>query len=183
MGVLHTPHPMRFASHLPAPRHARRALLCLLLLGLLLQGPAQVLRHLVGAAHWHAAVPVPHTATSGPAQRAGWDHGLVEVRHLRQQLQARSPLAGGHAVRGHRHDGTERHHHHPADATVVALEPLHDREAMQSDGASASLLQPLGLADALAWRLPPAAAPRWPAAMDRDWRNADLRQPERPPRA
>lgn len=169
----------------PARARAGRALLCLLLASLLLHGHAQVLRHLLGAAHWHALLPVHAEPVADPAaglaHGPGWPHWMADLHHLRQQVLARSPLAGGHAVHGH--DTSARHHHGPGDATVVALEPLHDRDVGPSDGASGSLLQPLGLTADLVWRLPDAAAARWPAALAPGWRDANLRLPERPPRA
>lgn len=154
---------------------------------MLLHGQSQVLRHLLGAAHWHAGLPVHADAADGPeaglADGPGWAHWLADLRQLRQQVLARSPLAGGHAVQGHHHDTSARHHHGPGDATVVALEPLHDHGASPSDGASGSLLQPLGLVAGLVWRQPQTAAARWPAALTPGWRDAHLRLPERPPRA
>ena len=160
-------------------------MLCLLLAALLLHGQSQVLRHLLGAAHWHAWLPLqgdPADALAhGPTHGPGWAHWLADLRQLRQQVLARSPLAAGHGVHGHHHDASARHHHGPGDATVVALEPLHDRDASPSDGATGSLLQPLGLAAGLVWRQPDAAAARWPAALAPGWSDANLRLPERPP--
>jgi hypothetical protein len=166
----------------PARVRASQALLCLLLAGLLLHGQAQVLRHLLGAAHWHALLPVHTAPAASLAHGPAWTHWLADLRGLHQQVLARSPLAGGHAAHGHHHDTSARHHHGPDDATVVALEPLHDRDAGTPDGGSGSVLQPLGLAAGLVWRLPETAAARWPAALAPGWRDANLRLPERPPR-
>jgi hypothetical protein len=183
MQGLHTAHPMSFVRPLPTRALAGRALLCLLLAGLLLHGQAQLLRQVLGAAHWHTLLPLQADTAADPAPGQGWPDWLTGLRHLHQEVRARSPLGIGHAVHGHHHDASARHHHGPGDATVVALEPLHDRAASLSDGAAGSLLQPLGLATGLVWRPPQTADARWPTALAPGWRNATLRLPERPPRA
>ena len=183
MQPVHTGPQMLTIRPPPVRTPASRALLCLLLVGALLHGQAQVLRHLLGAAHWHAPLPAQVDPVATQQHATAWAQGLAALRTLRQDALARSPLVGGHAAQDHHHDGNVRHHHGPDDTTVVALEPLHDRDPAPSDGASGSLLQPLGLTAGLAWRLPQAVATRWPAAADPGWRDAHLRLPERPPRA
>ena len=158
---------------LPGCAAVRRALLCLLLLGLLLHAQAGVLRQLLGAAHWHAPADA--------AQQAGWLDG---ARAWRQQLLAHRPLAGAHADAGHQHHhgGSARHHHGADDTSVVALEPGDAGQGSLSDGAAGSLLQPLGLAGPLGWLAGSQAGQGWPHAATPDWRSAGNRQPERPPR-
>lgn len=184
MQGLHTAHQMSLVRPHPTRALAGRALLCLLLAGLLLHGQAQLLRQMLGAAHWHTVLPLPADTAADPAPGQVWPDWLTGLRHLQQKVLARSPLGIGHAVHGHHHDTSARHHHRHGDATVVGLEPLHDRAASMSDGASGSLLQPLGLATGgLVWRPPQTAAARWPTSLAPGWRNAALRLPERPPRA
>lgn len=174
---LHTAHLMP-ALHLPPLRaSALRALLCLLWLGLLLHGQADVQRRLLGAAHRHApAATAAQSAHDGP----GW---MAELRSWRQQRMAASPLVAGHAGSSHRHDGTERHHHGPLDASVVTLEPLQDADATPPDAAAGSLLQPLALAGSLGWWPVQAASRGWPSPAASAWRDASLPQPDRPPSA
>jgi len=177
----HRPHTLHLmpAVHLPPRRTlACRSLLFLLWLGLLLHGQADVQRRLLGAAHWH--VSAPHAVPASPAP--AWTGWLAELRSWRQQRIAASPLVAGHAA-VHHHDGSERHHHGPQDATVVTLEPLQDADATPSDTSAGSLLQPLALAGRLGWWPPAVPARSWPAPATPGWSDATLRQPERPPSA
>lgn len=158
---------------LPGRAAIRLVLLCLLLLGVLLHGQAGVLRQLLGAAHWHRQA----VAAASPSQ-LGW---LDQWQAWRQQVQARSPLVGGHAEPGHHHDGSERHRH-DHDATVVALESGGDSADPLADTLAGSLLQPLGLAAAPRWPATAVARPGWPPTATVAWRDAGHRLPERPPR-
>ena len=167
---------MAFVRPLSQRTGLHRALLCLLLLGVLLHGHAGVLRQLLGAAHWHA--PAGPAALARPAL-ADW---LAQALAWRADLQARSPLVGGHATPGHHHGGSERHHHDRHDTTVVVLEPATD-SADTPDARAGSLLQPLGLAGLLHWTGAAPASARWARACAAAWRDANHRQPERPPRA
>jgi hypothetical protein len=193
----------------PGPANWRRALLCLLLLGLLLHGQAGVLRHLLGAAHRHAP------AAAAPAAAAPWAAWLARAQAWRQQWLAHSPLllahgagrsgghvAGhvgghvdgqvgghvgghvGHAGHGHHHDGSARHHHASHDASVVLLEPGGHSADPLADAPAGSLLQPLALAlaDRLHWPGTVATPAPWPQVAAAAWRDAASRQPERPPR-
>lgn len=153
-------------------------LVSLVVMGLLLQGQAGTLRRLLGVVHWHA----PQAAQVLPgAHTGGW---LQTVQAWRQQVQARSPWVAGHTgVEDHHHDGMARHHHGPADDTVVALEPLHGSDASTSDAGSGSLLHPLAPASGMRWHLPAAMAAHWARTALPGWRDASVRRPERPPRA
>lgn len=173
-----------------APRLLRRSLLALLVLGLLLQAQAGVLRQLLGAAHWHQ-----------PAVQAAVDDSWLDrLQAWRRDLLARSPLIGGHGVATvrddsdghhhaavlpstHHHDGAARHHHAQHDASVVTAERAGADGDPLSDGQIGSLLQPLAL-DA-GWRgVVPAQAPAaWPGSRAPQWQDAAARLPERPPRA
>jgi len=167
---------------LPARATAHRALLCLLLLAVLLHGQAGVLRQLLGAAHWHvpaAKAAAPAAAPSTVTHAATW---LDQALAWRQQLQARSPLVGGHAMPGHHHDGSERHHHGPQDSSVVALESGNDTADTLADTLAGSLLQPLALAAGLCWAAAAALRMHWSPAGASAWRDAGTRLPERPPR-
>jgi len=168
---------MLLAFARPARAHWRSALLCLLLLGLLLHGHAGVLRQLLGAAHWHS-VPAAQALPDKP--RAGW---LQAMHGWRQQLQSRSPLIAGHALHAHHHDGLQRHHHGPQDASVASLQRAQAADTGAQDAASGSLLQPLALATGPGWCPPAAGAVRWSTAAAPGWRDAGSRLPERPPRA
>lgn len=171
---------------------ARRVLLCLLLLGVLLHAQAGVLRQLLGAAHWHQDSTPVRSATS-PAPWGGWAH----LQAWRQQLHARSPLVGGHALPGdrahrdgddhdrhgnHHHDASQRHHHAGDDTTVVALEFGGDAADPLTDSLAGSVLQPLGLAGLVHWAGTPDAHTVWPVAASAAWRNAGARVLDRPPR-
>jgi hypothetical protein len=188
------------ATLLP-PRLLRHSLLALLVLGLLLQAQAGVLRQLLGAAHWHQPVVLQATA----AAHAGW---LDRLQAWRRDLLARSLLIAGHgrsavhddgdghhhaaaashawpaaAPAAHHHDGVARHHHTSQDASVVTPErPAGDGDPL-SDGQIGSLLQPLAL-DA-GWRgaLPVPGPAAWPGGRVPHWRDAARRLAERPPRA
>lgn len=107
-------------------------------------------------------------------------HGQADVQ--RRLLGPAHWHVSGHAV-AHHHDGSERHHHGPQDATVVTLEPLQDADATASDPAAGSLLQPLALAGPLGWWPPSAPARGWPASATPGWSDATVRQPDRPPSA
>jgi len=166
------------------PRRAplRRAMLALLVLGLLLQAQAGVLRQLLGAAHWHRPVAMQ----AQPVQAdGGW---LARLQAWRLERLASSPLAAAHPLAApaeghHHHDGLARHHHAPQLAGLVPLEPTGGDDGSLADGLAGSLLQPLALA--APWRLPAQAAANgaWPGGPAAPWRSAGLRQPERPPRA
>jgi hypothetical protein len=179
---------------LPA-RLLRRSLLALLVLGLLLQAQAGVLRQLLGAAHWHRPAAVQAAADDG------W---LDRLQAWRRDLLARSPLIAGHgrqavhderdghhhaaaspaaATHGHHHDGAARHHHAPQDTSVVTAERAAGDADPLSDSQVGSLLQPLAL-DA-GWRdVRPSQAPTtWPGSRTPQWQDAARRLPERPPRA
>jgi hypothetical protein len=166
------------------PRRLRRCLLALLVLGLLLQAQAGVLRQLLGAAHSHR-----------PAQAQADGSWLDRLQAWRHDLLAHSSLVGAHGVDHgraaphevgdghHHHDGVARHHHAPQDASVVASERAGGDGDPLSDGQAGSLLQPLALATDWGriglWRAPAT----WPGARASRWQDAALRLPERPPRA
>ncbi len=181
------------SSAMPAlflpPRRLRRCLLTLLVLGLLLQAQAGVLRQLLGAAHWHRPAALQAAAVAD----GSW---LDQLQAWRRDLLAHSPLIGAHeADQGraalhddgdghhHHHDGMARHHHAPQDASVVATERAGGDGEPLSDGQAGSLLQPLALAAGWGhiglWRAPAA----WPGARASHWQDAARRLPERPPRA
>lgn len=173
------------------PPSPRRLLLALLMLGLLLQAQAGVLRQLLGAAHWHQTVAAP------AIDDAGW---LARLQAWRQAVQARSLLVGGHGravhadhghgpalarsahATGHHHGQVARHHHAPHGDDVVALEPGRGDGDPLPDAQAGSLLQPLALAGG--WRGPVTLrdGAGWAATPAIRWQDAGLRLPERPPR-
>lgn len=175
----------------PPTRLLRRSLMALVVLGLLLQAQAGVLRQLLGAAHWHRPAAL---------QAAMDDSWLDRLQTWRRDLLARSPLIGGHGLAAvhdhsdghhhaavspstHHHDGAARHHHAPQDASVVTAERAGGDGDPLTEGQSGSLLQPLAL-DA-GWRsVVPVRAPAiWPGSHTPHWQDAARRLPERPPRA
>lgn len=171
---------------LPASPPRRRAVLLLLALGLLLQAQAGVLRQLLGAAHWHQPVSVQ-------AQAAAGDSWLDRLQQWRQQVQARSPLIGGHGLAGHarrvahddndghHHAGLARHHHAPQAVGVVSVDQTGSDPL--ADSLAGSLLQPLALAAALGWPVAAGGGQAWARSTQGRWQDAGLRQPERPPQA
>ena len=152
-----------------------RVLLCLLL-GVLLHGQAGVLRQLLGATHWHQPAEAERSLAS-PAPLAGW----APLQAWREQLLARSPLVGGHAM--HDHGDGLRDHHAGDDSTVVALEPGGETADPLTDSLAGSVLQPLGLAGHLHWAGTPDAQTAWPVAASAAWRSASARLLDRPPRS
>jgi hypothetical protein len=90
----------------------------------------------------------------------------------------------GLAAAEHHHDGLERHHHGPGDATVQAVDSANTDAA--ADAGTAQAAQPV---PAWAWMTETLAAPAapagsaWPAAAAPTWTSALARLPERPPRA
>ena len=172
---------------LPGCAAARRVLLCLLLLGVLLHAQAGVLRQLLGAAHWHQPT-APGRSMASPAYLSGW----AQLQAWRQQLQARSPLVGDHGMANrqadhqhqhqHHHDSSQRHHHAGDDTTVITFEPGGDAAEPLSDTLAGSLLQPLGLAGHLHWAGTPTAQAAWPMVAGAAWRDAGTRVLDRPPR-
>jgi hypothetical protein len=167
----------------------------LLVLCLLLQAQAGVLRQLLGAAHWHR--PVAAQAASG----AGW---WTALQAWRADLLARRPLAAGHHLGQdtghgpghphasaharlpphiHTHDEAARHHHAPQDASVVALDAATGDGDAGADATAGSLLHPLALAAALRLPAPDASAGRHATLRAAPWHDAALRRLDRPPRA
>ncbi len=156
---------------------ARRVLLCLLLLGVLVHGQAGVLRQLLGAAHWHKAMAAQRSGLSSAA--TGW---WPQLQAWRQQLQAHRPLVADLAHAGHHHADNARHRHDAHDHTVVAIEPGDDGADPLAEPLAGSVLQPLGLAWHLSWPLLAALAAPWPRQAAVAWRDAVMHPPERPPR-
>jgi hypothetical protein len=88
------------------------------------------------------------------------------------------------ASAAHHHDGLERHHHGPGDATVQAVDSAStDATADSGQGSAGSAASPWGpTAEYLA---PPdeQAGAVWPRLPPPVWTSALIRLPERPPRA
>jgi len=159
-------------------RPACQAWVWLLLCAVLLQGGAGALVQVLGRAHTHAAV------SAAPA--AGWLGSLLAWREARlQALQA--SVVFKHAAVGsaaHHHDGLERHHHEPGDATVQAVDSVSaDATADSGPGSAGSAASPWG--PTAEYRASPdqQAGAVWPPAPPPVWTSALIRLPERPPRA
>lgn len=183
--------PAVFQPPSPPGHLLRGGLLALLVLGLLLQAQAGVLRQLLGAVHWHRPAAL---------QLAVDDSWLDRLQAWRRGMLASRPLVGGHGPAAlhddsdghhqaagwpaaHHHDGAARHHHAPQDGSVVTAERGGGDGDPLSDGQIGSLLQPLVL-DA-GWRagVPLQAPATWPGSRTPHWQDAARRLPERPPRA
>jgi hypothetical protein len=171
----------------------------MLLVALAVHGQAGALQRLLGPAHVHEAArhAAPPWTASGLTDRSA-DHAAD--RSADEPATGRHPwldllptwhevLHGhGHAAQppapADRHALVERHHHDPADATVItqggqASSGLDDAMAAASAGsvtALAALAGPLFVpqGDRRMSSPSPAPAPRW--------RNFDASLPDRPPR-
>lgn len=179
---LRTTHPCMLAC--PAPRSktmAFKAWVWLLLFAVLLQGGAGAVVQVLGQSHSHQ--PVHAASASEPA--AAWLGAFLAWRAARMQaLQASAVFKhAGLAAAEHHHDGLERHHHGPGDATVLAV------DRANTDGAADGTAHAAQPVPAWAWITETLVAPAapgdsaWPAATAPTWTSALARLPERPPRA
>jgi hypothetical protein len=153
---------------------AFKAWVWLLLCAVLLQGGAGAVVQVLGRAHTHTvvqAVPAP-----------SWLGSFLAWRETRlQALQARSVFWHATAApAGHHHDGLERHHHAPGDATVQAVDSA---GSDATAGTSSAELAWGPTAEYCVGQAAPADA-AWPDDTPSPaWSSALTRLPERPPRA
>lgn len=192
-------------------RRARKPVIWLLALALVVYGCSSVLVQLLGPTHRHS------TATAiGATWLERADAAFRGVRAWRAELHARwlpgehaKLHAGGHetaaahghaeahahaethvrahdhaADHAHAHAGYQRHHHAADDGSVMALDGEVSAAADAASAASAgSATLPLGLS--APWALPPSAAPvrAWASAASVRWTDAATAPLDQPPRA
>ncbi len=164
----------------------------MLLVALALHGHAGALQRMLGPAHVHEAAHQvsPPLRAGGPAEgsvnepAASSHHGLHMLPTWREQLHGH-----GHAPYPpppvDRHELVERHHHDPADATVLT------QGGEASSGLDDAILAAsAGSVTALAALAGPLLVPRIGGRMVHPspvqasrWRNFDASLPDRPPRA
>jgi len=185
-------------------RDARRWLLSLLALALLLYGQSSTRLQLLGPWHHHAPALAAGQVSPSPSWQVSqaWLAWLDTFQAWRAHNHARVHAVGlmahphvhrthdnahdsAHHVPHHSHDGLQRHQHDRADATVVALDiggagsdPLAQASSHATQGAAA---QPWGAA-ARPWsHTVCTAAPDWPVTAVPRWADAPLAPLERPP--
>jgi hypothetical protein len=166
-------------------RAAQRGLVWCLVALLPWLGLGLVQQQVLGPLHVHAA---PAAASLQPgaepllAALDWWWAQVLQQTHARQHAHAAAAAhahAPGHA---HGHRAWQRHHHAPADTSVISLQVPGD--SLGAQAAAASLLLPmLGLpADSLRVAAASARPLGWPRAEAARFSSWGLAPPLRPPR-